>query len=97
MNCMGESERVILRPPRSALDRLSHSLASTTPGIAERYQTLRLLEVLRLRGRSAPMMPRATTPATVRVSGEFMTFSKVDGSGLGARPPGRAGAGPRAA
>ena len=61
---------------------------------AKHHHMLRrfLVDVLRRLGSSAPMIPRATTPATVRVSGEFITFSKVDGSGFCARPPVRAGA-----
>jgi hypothetical protein len=39
------------------------------------------------------MIPRATTPATVRVSGELMTFSNAVGSGFGARPLGRGAGG----
>ena len=46
---------------------------------------LRRLFVERRLGSSAPIIPRATTAATVRVSGEFTTFSNAVGSGFDAR------------
>src|SRR6476469_8387271 len=52
----------------------------------------RLLLRLLVDPRRAPMMPLVTTPATVRVSGDFRTCSNVDGAAFGARPPGAAGA-----